>query len=71
MLFNNLPSVAKAKQDPSDDLSKEIRYQDKPLFHCDLLRSTATNIGTYSSDMATKLEVTNDFKTERLPNLGL
>ena len=29
------------------------------------LRSTATNIGTYSFDMAKKIEVANDFKTER------
>ena len=54
-----------AKQDPGDDLNKEIRQQNKPLFHCDLLRSTATNIGTYSSDMARKTEGNNDFKTER------
>ena len=26
-----------AKQDPGDDLSKEIRRQNKPLFHSDLL----------------------------------
>ena len=40
------------KQDPGDDLSKEIREQNKMLFRCDLLRPTATNIGTYSFDMA-------------------
>ena len=27
-----------AKQDPGDDLSKEIRQQNKLLFHCDLLQ---------------------------------
>ena len=53
------------KQDPGDDLSNEIRQQNELLFHRDLLRSTATNIGTYSSDMARKMEDTNDFKTER------
>ena len=56
-----------AKQDSGDDLSKEIRQKTKPLFHCDLLRSTATNVGTYSSDMARKMEDSNDFKTE--PNI--
>ena len=54
-----------AKQDTGDDLSKEIWQQNKPLFHCDLLRSTATSTGTYSPDTARKTGDANDFKTER------
>ena len=55
-----------AKQYSGDYLSEEVRQQNNPLFHCDLLRSTTTNIGTYSSDMARKIEDVNDFKTERI-----